>query len=195
MLFVQCYSPAQSACGTDQWCIYKQCQALYIKILPNNIPAMPADGAACDDRNPSTSNDHYTAGVCSGTFNPAACTQNVPVCMEGFVAQDNNSCFIQPIVGGTPCEQGRGVCDGNGGCVITHRDGEPCSTGNLCITGETFTNGVCGGGAPVTCNSGNSCLFDSCNPNLGCNSVPITYGTFCLAGSVCDGNGACIAQP
>jgi hypothetical protein len=186
---------AQSACGSDQWCIYKQCQASYIKILPNNIPAMPADGTVCDDLNPATVNDHYTGGTCSGTFDTATCTQNTPICMEGFVGQDNKSCFIQPTVGGTPCEQGRGICDGTGTCIIFPNDGDPCSTFNQCITGETFTNGVCGGGVPVTCDSGNSCLIDSCNPNFGCDSVPKQYGAFCLAGSVCDGNGSCIAQP
>ena len=49
------------------------------------------------------------------------------------------------------------------------------------------------------CNDTNVCTTDSCDPRLGCNYVPVTNGTSCSDGRVCNGvescsQGACIAS-
>src|SRR5262249_27226950 len=70
---------------------------------------------------------------------------------------------------------------------VSLRNGTACGAGNLCITGQTCQNGVCGGGTPVTCSGANSCQNNVCNPNTGCGTTNKTDGTTCDDGNACTG--------
>ena len=75
----------------------------------------------------------------------------VPTC------DDSNPCTDDSFEGGT--------------CVFTPRgDGTACST-TLCITGQTCTGIVCGGGGATDCDDGNACTVDSCDDVTGCEST------------------------
>jgi hypothetical protein len=64
--------------------------------------------------------------------------------------------------------------------------------------GDACVSGVCTGGPPPTCDDGNACTDDFCDPLLGCQNVPNTApcddGSACTVGDVCSG-GACQPGP
>jgi hypothetical protein len=60
---------------------------------------------------------------------------------------------------GVPCEPDQPVCS----------DGDLCNGVETCDP-ETRT---CQPGAPLSCNDGDSCTIDSCDPSLGCLHLPI----------------------
>jgi hypothetical protein len=67
-------------------------------------------------------------------------------------------------------------------CVETRlEDGTPCDPGNECLMEATCTAGVCKG-RERTCNDGNACTTDVCNPLDGCGAVPAPP---------CPGDGVC----
>jgi hypothetical protein len=81
------------------------------------------------------------------------------------------------------------------GCVYTPTSGNPCDDHNACTAGDVCLNGVCTGGKPVTCDDGNVCTTNACNPTLGCSVAPNTLscsdGSDCTQGDVCS-QGVCI---
>jgi cysteine-rich repeat protein len=99
---------------------------------------------------------------------------------------------------GEECDDG----NGNGGdcCSAGCRlepDGQPCSGGNACTTSQTCSGGVCGGGAAVTCDDGDPCTADACDPAAGCvfaaagaDGVACDDGDACTESDAC-GAGAC----
>lgn len=63
--------------------------------------------------------------------------------------------------------------DPTSGCVETRRaDGASCGTDDLCITNGTCQAGVCRG-QMVSCDDGNACTSDACNPKQGCLHPPV----------------------
>jgi subtilisin-like proprotein convertase family protein len=73
-----------------------------------------------------------------------------------------------------------------------------CNDGNVCNGLETCDagSGNCIPGTPVTCNDGDPCTVDQCDPPTGtCNFPPVvcTDGNACNGLETCDpGNGACL---
>jgi hypothetical protein len=77
------------------------------------------------------------------------------------------------------------------GCVVIPLDGLPCNDGDICTVGETCQGGVCGAGDTLTCQDGNPCTDDSCEPLGGCtftnNAAACDDGDPCTSGDVCAG--------
>jgi hypothetical protein len=71
-------------------------------------------------------------------------------------------------------------------------DGTPCGGG--CTADGTCESGACRG-ASVSCDDGNPCTDDACDPVSGCvhtnNTAPCSDGNACTVGDACSG-GACV---
>ncbi|HZI94731.1 MAG TPA: hypothetical protein VFE84_10840 [Patescibacteria group bacterium] len=134
---------------------------------------VPQTGSTCDDGDLCTSGD--TCVTAPG--NP------VPTCQGNAKCADTDACTADL------CEPNTGVCsnppivcdDGNsctldvcqsGACnSIPAPSGQPCDDGDRCTLGDTCVGGagappVCQGSA-LSCNDGNTCTMDQCNPISG----------------------------
>jgi len=86
-------------------------------------------------------------------------------------------------------------CDKVAGCSNVPMAG-PCDDADSCTEGDVCGDGKCLPGKPKSCNDGNPCTSDSCDPKVGCsyvkNSLPCEDGDICTEGEKCSG-GACTA--
>jgi hypothetical protein len=84
-----------------------------------------------------------------------------------------------------------------GGACQNTPNTEPCDDGNACTTGDTCSQGTCGG-SPVDCDDNNVCTDDSCDPVTGCvntdNEAPCDDGNACTTGDTCSA-GDCVGGP
>lgn len=179
-------------------------------------------GKPCDDGSVCTGDDHCAAGQCTGTL--TACTDGNPctqdVCdplagcqhppADGTMCNDGNECTENDLcVEGACMGQSASCSDGNqctldsctfeGGCIHTQPPGFPCSDGNACTASDKCYQGACKAGKPVSCDDGDDCTQDSCNPLTGCSNQPLT-GTPCYDHDACTKDdicamGKCIGQP
>jgi ELWxxDGT repeat protein/cysteine-rich repeat protein len=80
---------------------------------------------------------------------------------------------------GEACDDGNRT---NGDCCSTTCDPAPAGTAcaeNLCLVGGTCDGGgVCTGSAPRTCDDGDPCNVDTCDPLTGCGAGPLTVPVF-----------------
>jgi hypothetical protein len=83
------------------------------------------------------------------------------------------------------------ICAGGACSFAPAEDGTSCSTGNACTTADFCQGGVCVGGEPVMCDSGNPCIIDSCDPSVGCVQEMKTEGSSCDDGNPCNGDEVC----
>ncbi|MFH1529680.1 MAG: SUMF1/EgtB/PvdO family nonheme iron enzyme [Pseudomonadota bacterium] len=115
---------------------------------------------ACDDDNACTAGDTCGDGVCQGTFTD---------CDDG-----------------NPCTQDS--CDKVSGCAFEDLDAVPCWDGDLCTVAKLCVEGLCVG-TPLTCDDGNLCTDDSCEPATGCtftaNFEPCDDGSPCTVDDEC----------
>ncbi|MBL8914521.1 MAG: hypothetical protein JNM17_27705 [Archangium sp.] len=83
--------------------------------------------------------------------------------------------------------------DGQTDCADLDCTDRSCSTGNVCIAGQTCQNGSCQGGAQVTCTTPPSTCFMNaglCVVDAGCRYVP-QVGTMCDDGNDCTTMDSC----
>ena len=118
-------------------------------IEQNNVSSgFGAEGDSCDDGNPETINDVYTAGKCVGT--------NVEgqACDDGNIGTENDIYINGNCIGivrtGT-CDDGNpqtinDVYNASGVCEGTNVEGQSCDDGNPSTRDTIYTNGVCTGG-------------------------------------------------
>ncbi len=98
-----------------------------------------------------------------------------------------------------------GSCEDNNACTLDVCDGKACShaptpgacnaDNNACTVGDSCQDGVCKPGAFKTCDDGNPCTLDVCDPAKGCtqtndDGVGCSDGDACTTGDVCQA-GAC----
>src|SRR2546428_604600 len=123
----------------------------------------------CDDHDACTTADTCTGGRCVGTLRS---------CNDGNVCTDDS-------------------CNPATGCVHTPNTA-PCDDGDACTTVDICRGGNCVGSAPPSCDDGNLCTDDSCNPATGCVHTPNTASCAdfdaCPTGDPCAG-GRCVAGP
>jgi hypothetical protein len=127
------------------------------------LSAPKADGTACDDADPCTSDDRCVEGRCTG----AAVRCAAP-----------DACHEQ------------GACDpATGACVSpTKPDRSACDDANACTDGDMCVAGLCTGGALRVCAAADECHeAGTCDPSSGACSTPRKE-----EGTVCNG-GACHA--
>jgi hypothetical protein len=82
--------------------------------------------------------------------------------------------------------------DGTCGAIASGQDPDGECPGASTCNGAGGCTDLCAG---VTCDDGNDCTVDSCDPATGtCAYTPIVAGTACAqnGGVVCDGNGNCV---
>ena len=124
---------------------------------------------------------------------------------DGFFCEDNNPCTVSSLCEAGECVGGVAMncgddndctedsCEPTTGCVHTPND-NLCEDGNLCTIGDSCVEGKCLAGQQLTCNDGNSCTDDSCQPAAGCvhmmNTAPCNDGNACTTGDTCL-DGAC----
>jgi alpha-tubulin suppressor-like RCC1 family protein/subtilase family serine protease len=149
----------------------------------------------------------HVAGVCSsatGTCsNPVA--PEGTVCSDGSVCTTVDTCHAGACVAGAAltCDDGNTCtddsCNPAAGCVFASAaNGTSCEDGDACTVADVCTGGHCTGGAPLSCNDGNLCTRDSCDPTSGCVATNAPDGTGCTDDNACtDGDscqaGACVA--
>lgn len=122
------------------------------------------DGFACNDGNACTQTDTCQGGVCTGG-NPVTCTALDQCHLAGTCDPTTGQCS-NPVNVSAPCD-----------------DGDPCTTGNVCLP-----DGSCSAGAPL-CFSPHICQSGSCVCPAG------TVEPFCTPACTndCSGHGTCTA--
>lgn len=128
-----------------------------------------AENVECDDGNDCSTGDRCTDDDSDGVRTCVAtggrsCNDNNPCTQDYLASCMDANCTFEPITG-------------------------TCSTGNLCVVGETCENGTCGGGTPIDCDDDNPCTADSCDPELGCVRTP--QAGECNDGNPCTIDDAC----
>lgn len=81
------------------------------------------------------------------------------------------------------------LCVAPAGCTIQPKtDGTGCEDGDACTVGDACQGGACIG-VPLSCNDGNPCTNDSCDPVTGCvrvnNTAPCDDGSACTTDDTC----------
>lgn len=120
--------------------------------LLDNLRFVPVGATACGGQPNGTSCNDGNACTSGETCNAGAC---VPGSTVTCAATDQ-------------CHQA-GQCDPQTGACGAGQpvpDSTPCNDGDLCTSGKSCQRGVCGGGQP-TCQDGDPCTVDSCNPSNG----------------------------
>ena len=146
----------------------------------------------CDDGNPCTDDACDEQGLCVHLANDAGC-------------DDGNACTIGDHCAGGLCANGgledcddqdvytTDSCNPVNGCVHLLNTA-PCDDGDTCTTGDHCQLGDCTGSGSLTCNDGNPCTDDACDPQAGCtftpNTAPCNDGNACTAVDLCAA-GAC----
>jgi hypothetical protein len=129
-----------------------------------------ANGAACEDGNPCTSNDTCQNGACQAG--------------SAVVCTAPDACHLP------------GNCDPKTGACVnapTKADGTACSDGNACTSGDACQAGVCTPTSSITCAPPDQCHQPgTCNPATGtCTYAAKPDGTACDDGNACTVSDAC----
>jgi len=114
---------------------------------------------------------------------------------------DNNTCTLDL------CDQAAAKI----GCVHKKLDGQACDAdGSACTEADACDSGICVPGKPKSCDDGNGCTVDACQPATGCTNTdddgkgceadgnPCTVGDSCVQGAcktgkplACDSGDVC----
>lgn len=160
--------------------------------------------AACDDGDACTDGDVCADGECGP--GPA------PNCDDGNICTIDGcsafaGCFHLPAespccIGedsvcddGNPCTND--LCDPEGGDCIYENNTAACDDMSACTDNDTCSEGECGG-TEITCNDGNGCTEDFCDPLRGCqtrdlNAIACDDGIECTVQDMCV-EGACVGN-
>jgi uncharacterized repeat protein (TIGR01451 family) len=164
------------ACDDGNPCTIDTCNAAGACVFT----AAPG-GSSCSDGDPCTTGDAcvFIPGslipICQGTAqcddgNPCSadtCDPATGACINTpIVCDDANPCTADACLGGscvsTPLPAGS-VCD----------DADLCTTGGTCQVNPLTGQATCSS-LPVTCDDGDACTMDSCNPTTGgCAHTPL----------------------
>ena len=139
------------------------------------------------------------AGYCDPTlgcrFRPVDCDDGDP-CTVDSCDEAAEGCVQEPV----DCDDGNectaDACDPETGeCVHPSApDGAACDDANDCTVGDVCAGGACAGSALASCDDGNVCTDDGCDPATGCvhtpNGAPCDDSDLCTLGDTCLG-GAC----
>ncbi|MFA6548292.1 MAG: hypothetical protein WCT11_05175 [Candidatus Magasanikbacteria bacterium] len=137
----------------------------------NDVPAItatsdPCKGVNCDDSNACTDDKCVVEnGTCQHT-------PNVAPCDDGSVCTSGDKCSGGICVGGpikvcddqNPCTDDK--CDSKAECTHTNNI-VPCNDSNACTTDDVCGGGQCSGTYYLSCDDGNVCTDDKCDPTKG----------------------------
>jgi hypothetical protein len=159
------------------------------------------DGATCDDGDGCTVEDACSSGFCLGI--PKDCTDLDDQCNLGECVGTTGVCAAVPVADGLICDDDD-LCTLDDFCSNGACRGDPldCTQfDDVCNVGECVgTSGVCAA-APTneggTCDDNDPCTINDACTNGTCAGTPLDCSNLddaCNIG-VCDGFGACIAEP
>jgi hypothetical protein len=147
-------------------------------------------GVSCDDGNPCTTDSCNSQSGCVFSANDLdcddgnACTEN-DGCSGGWCAGSPLVCDDDNI-----CTQDG--CNPESGCVNTSVAGD-CDDGDVCTLGDSCVDGECFSSGTLTCEDGNLCTDDVCDPVQGCqypnNDDVCDDSDECTVGDFCQGGG------
>src|SRR4029077_8293631 len=142
----------------------------------------PDDGNACDGAEtctPSVGCHHGTLVTCpSGKVcDPATGNCVVKPCSTNANCDDGNPCTIDTCSSGT-CTSVAGPNGPTPGCNAT----------SFCHGTQTCQAGICTPGTPPSCDDGNPCTNDRCDPVQGCVHPAIAGCFFCHTPTDCPGS-------
>ncbi|HXJ32639.1 MAG TPA: right-handed parallel beta-helix repeat-containing protein [Candidatus Eisenbacteria bacterium] len=173
-----------------------QCVLAACDPLTGCMPA-PAD-TPCEDGDPCTAGDHCTGsdlacesggpnpcvGQClTGTCDPlVGCrpADELTSCDDGDACTTGDHCtgFDGGCTGKlVDCDDGKectfDFCDPASGCLHEDLDpGTPCTTNDACHPGSACRAGECDPGGAISCDDGDACTVDVCEPESGCTNTP-----------------------
>ncbi len=177
-----------------------------------------ADGVCCDsDCGGSDGSDCQACSLAAGAPSDGTCAPSTAgtQCRSTVGACDvaetcdgtSTACPVdaaQPT--GAPCGgapsgdcDAQDVCAGSVGasatCVLTFATaGTMCSDGSACTVGDVCdVAGACLSGGAVTCDDGNDCTSESCDPMVGCVVANMAEDTPCDDGSECSAGDRCVS--
>jgi len=211
-----CTSGAPKTCDDGNPCTIDACEA------NKGCAYTPQDAIPCDDGNDCTSSDACAGGLCVGqgtncddadpctddTCSPATGCAHAPnfgPCEDGDPCTIGDKCSAKACKSGAykVCADDGNPCTDDGcvsgkGCLYAPKPG-PCTDDNPCTDGDTCQGGVCVPGPGVSCDDGNPCTLDSCDPVNGvCKHAPnngaCDDGNGCTQNDTC-GGGSCAGTP
>ena len=167
----------------------------------------PGKGMPCDDGNNCTFGDICGSSGCVAGKNACECVSDGDckafddgnVCNGGLVCKAgsciNDGKGVTCPAGGVACSET--ACDPQSGNCVTFAlpDGTTCGAASVCSSGGQCKTGACVGATNGSCDDGNPCTKDACNPG-GCSFVALvgaacTDGDSCTTGEVCTAGGTC----
>ena len=141
----------------------------------------------CDDGNVCTFDQCYpnTADGCYHLATKSPCCIGVT-----SICDDGNTCTNDD-------------CDPKTSACLHSNNSAPCTDGSACTGSDNCKDGTCGG-ITISCDDGNPCSTDACDPKNGCahgtidggacdDGSPCTTGDVCSAGK-CVGQGQCTCE-
>jgi len=148
--------------------------------------AAPADVLAAPDLAPADSlAADATAAAADAAAAPAdAAPTDVPAACTTTTCATAADCPESAYGTAVACQIA--VCAAGCCKVAEAQEGGACADGDLCTVGEICSGGICVG-APKTCDDGNACTLDTCNPQTG---ACMGTAKVCASPSACQ-KGAC----
>jgi hypothetical protein len=200
-----CFSDAD--CDDGNPCTVETCVAELGQCKREVVP----DGTSCQDADPCTEGNVCRGGLCGA---PVSCDDG-DACTTDTCDPASGRCLNRPACDdGNPCT--RDSCDPQSGACRNDPDfgaacddGDRCTVQDLCAPSPTGATAICRG-TPLSCDDGNACSFDRCDPDTGqckhqdaaCNDGNACTFDFCdartgrcavdpLAGAACDDGDFC----
>ena len=178
------------------------------------ITAAQFDGTTCDDKSACTTGDACKKGLCVGTpvvcgdLNPCTDDYCDPVsgcqtkprtgfCEDGDKCSGPDWCVDGACVPGPEidCDDKNDCttdsCDSLTGCQHVALTGSLCNDHDACTVGDHCASGQCAPTGVASCDDGNPCTQDSCDPGTGCVHTPMNEGAKCDDGNACTNNDQC----
>ncbi|MCB9737877.1 MAG: hypothetical protein H6747_01340 [Deltaproteobacteria bacterium] len=172
---------------------------------------------SCDDDNACTTGDLCSGSQCVGVPKSCddgeLCTDDGCDPKQGCTAQNNTApcddgdlctkadackaggCVGLPMNASVDCDDGNPctthTCEKASGCT-TAKPAIPCDDGDPCTKGDACKAGVCVAGTDKTCDDGNACTEDVCDPKLGCSFGDLATGAPCDDGKPCTAKANCV---
>jgi hypothetical protein len=159
----------------------------------------PGKVQLCDDKNPCTDDSCDVKKGCQYVPNTApcdadsnACTQNDKCASGSCVAGALKVCDDKEVCTQDTCDISNGTCK-YAPLQKSCSDDNVCTTGDACGTNAATSTYTCVPGKQASCDDGNPCTVDSCDPVKGCtNTVDATIKVACYTGpSGTKGAGIC----
>ncbi len=214
-----CLPGAATVCNDGNACTADSCDKVTGKCVfdgtPFNATGCDADGSictqadscqngtctagiplVCTDTNPCTDNVCDPVAGCKFPFNAASCNDKDlctigDTCSSGICAGTKTNCVDSTLCTDDSCDPATGACVH----ATAAHEGSSCAAegdGNVCTLTDTCVAGVCTGSNLKSCDDGEQCTTDSCDPILGCQNPNVPLNTPCNDGLPCTAGDRCV---